>query len=30
MESVAGHVLLSIKSMQYEAQRLRGEAEDHE
>jgi hypothetical protein len=28
MESVAGHVMLSIKSMQYEAQRLRAEAED--
>jgi len=28
MESVAGHVMLSIKSIQYEAQRLRGEAED--
>ena len=28
MESVAGHAMLSIKSMQYEAQRLRGEAED--
>ena len=30
MESVASHVMLSIKSMQYEAQRLRGEVEDHE
>ena len=30
MESVARHVMLSIKSMQYEAQRLRGEAEDDE
>ena len=28
MESVARHVMLSIKSVQYEAQRLRGEAED--
>jgi hypothetical protein len=27
MESVASHVMLSIKSMQYEAQRLRGEVE---
>jgi len=30
MESVAGHVMLSIKSMQYDAQRLRGEAEADE
>ena len=30
MESVARHVMLSIKSMQYEAQRLRGEGEDYE
>ena len=29
MESVARHVMLSIKSMQYEAQRLRGD-EDYE
>jgi hypothetical protein len=27
MESVASHVMLSIKSMQYEAQRQRGEIE---
>jgi len=30
MESVARHVMLSIKSMQYEAQRLKGEVEDYE
>jgi len=28
MESVASHVMLSIKSMQYEARRLRGEVEE--
>jgi hypothetical protein len=27
MESVAAHVMLGVKSMQYEAQRLRGEVE---